>query len=414
MHKLRTPLIWDEKAKQVGCAVKLGQDLFYLPDQFGAVFQAHIKNDSIEVKRLDTTIFSGYNGGQYVFFANQKLYGFGGYGIWRVNGQLRVYIPARKEWEIVKLDKEIPSNNQLTYYDPAKKLLWCGRQDYLNEVLSSDNYRIGYDMYCLDISTSTWVSKGESIYPPSRMDMPDPRLLCETNDGVLIVDVGPSYKIYDFPGNRKYALGTLSDSLVINCLASVSSLNKSLLFINNEFLLYDHHQKKIKWKIWFDKRKMTLLEEPVYKKEISTTTIISTGLMIILPVFLLLYKNQRKANRSKYRLPKGVAAIRSTVTGKTFFENLTAVELEILQQIKKDTLSGEKTGTDVLNHLLGTEKKNIDIQKKQRSDILLSINEKYKLYYQTDQHLICKMRLSEDKRLFKYYINEDALITVAF
>jgi hypothetical protein len=38
------------------------------------------------------------------------LYSYGGYGFWRLNGQLRSYNFTDKEWDIVPVNDEIISN----------------------------------------------------------------------------------------------------------------------------------------------------------------------------------------------------------------------------------------------------------------------------------------------------------------
>jgi len=63
--------------------------------------------------------------------------------------------------------------------------------------------------------------------------------------------------------------------------------------------------------------------------------------------------------------------------------------------------------TRLINQLLGVTKKNVEIQKKQRSDMFLTINEKWNRV--SDKILIDKKRLNHDKRSYEYLITPDQL-----
>ena len=89
---------------------------------------------------------------------------------------------------------------------------------------------------------------------------------------------------------------------------------------------------------------------------------------------------------------------------------LSASEIEVLNLICTNSTEGRTTTIEELNILLGLSKKNIDIQKKQRSDVLLSINRKMSvLSTEINKPIIEKVRSETDKRVFEYYIDQALL-----
>lgn len=67
------------------------------------------------------------------------------------------------------------------------------------------------------------------------------------------------------------------------------------------------------------------------------------------------------------------------------------------------------THIEHLNQILGLEKKNLDVQKKQRSDVLIGISTKLNLLLNTSEQIIQKKRVETDKRSFCYFIAAENL-----
>ena len=79
-------------------------------------------------------------------------------------------------------------------------------------------------------------------------------------------------------------------------------------------------------------------------------------------------------------------------------------EKQVLELIIEKSLKAQITNTDDLNRVLGLSKKAIEIQKKQRSDVIVSINKKYAFVTKSNDLLIEKKRADFDKRSFEYFI----------
>ena len=106
----------------------------------------------------------------------------------------------------------------------------------------------------------------------------------------------------------------------------------------------------------------------------------------------LFYIKRKKVNNEK-----------SALTVKLF----TKSELELIQTIA--TRSDFAMSTEDMNFILGTTKKSVDVQKKHRSDIIKSINNKYNLVSNTTESdfFIEKKRIENDKRVLNYFIHPD-------
>jgi hypothetical protein len=79
-------------------------------------------------------------------------------------------------------------------------------------------------------------------------------------------------------------------------------------------------------------------------------------------------------------------------------------ELSLLHLLIHNTESGRLTSIEEINKVLGLIKRNPEIQKKQRSDIMTGINQKYNFVYPNKQAIILKQRSSDDGRSFDYFI----------
>ena len=85
------------------------------------------------------------------------------------------------------------------------------------------------------------------------------------------------------------------------------------------------------------------------------------------------------------------------------------MEIQLLLLLINNTATGSTTSTDEQNKVLGLVKKNPEIQKKQRSDIIIGINRKYSFVTKNDEPIIQKQRTEFDKRSFEYFIDYSRL-----
>jgi uncharacterized membrane protein YraQ (UPF0718 family) len=85
------------------------------------------------------------------------------------------------------------------------------------------------------------------------------------------------------------------------------------------------------------------------------------------------------------------------------------VELNLIELLIEENKKGKKVEIHQMNHVLGIKDKNIGLQKKVRSDVINSINDKYQFITQTDHLLISSVRKIDDKRFFEYFIADSEI-----
>ena len=66
---------------------------------------------------------------------------------------------------------------------------------------------------------------------------------------------------------------------------------------------------------------------------------------------------------------------------------------------------GHQIDIESLNYSLGISKKSIEIQKKNRSEFLNKLNQKFKELLNTEDNIIIRVKDEEDKRVFVYQLN---------
>jgi len=101
----------------------------------------------------------------------------------------------------------------------------------------------------------------------------------------------------------------------------------------------------------------------------------------------------------------GSMHVRSPYPVKEVFEEVEKALLKLL--IDNITLKQSRTATEEVNRVLGVANKSGDMQKRKRSDVMRSINAKYRvLMPDKDIQLIDRVKSDLDARLYEYFITE--------
>ncbi|NCW13607.1 MAG: hypothetical protein EBV82_10730, partial [Chitinophagia bacterium] len=82
------------------------------------------------------------------------------------------------------------------------------------------------------------------------------------------------------------------------------------------------------------------------------------------------------------------------------------IEKSLLRLIYERSLDDQMTQIPDINTALGTTNKNIEIQKRLRSDTISSINEKLSMRHKISSAVIQRKRTEFDARSFEYFINK--------
>ena len=97
-----------------------------------------------------------------------------------------------------------------------------------------------------------------------------------------------------------------------------------------------------------------------------------------------------------------------STTGKEVFEEIEKALLKLL--VDNITLKNSRTATEEINRVLGVASKSGDMQKRKRSDVIRSINAKYRMLRpEKDLELIDRVKSDLDARLYEYCITNSEL-----
>lgn len=361
-------------------------------------------------ERIDSTYYTGYNFLSLFFSSDSTLYSFGGFGIWHYNGNLRKFNFSSNEWLTKSLNKSIPwlrESAQLFYIDTLKGFLYFNGQgrNYdasLKNPLDSNTLN---KLYKLDYNegdiTELGNYKGENI-----------RVYGQTPWGVIT----SLNTIADISNNRYYKL---SDNVENN-------LSRILKISNNELFLWQYT-------FWIDstlyfgsannrfdsivihKKDLTLTNSPVYwkvnenykNKKTSDNYVLITLLALLSLAVTSIYFSRILNKKKKLDKPKEMFKTEGTLESERF--KLTEVERELLVLIYQNSILNNITSINDINRVIGVADKNIDIQKKLRSDYIKSLNQKLSFIMGLQDIIIERRRADFDKRAFEYYIQSKYL-----
>lgn len=391
--------------------VKTPEGLFGLVDFSGMVYRLDTVAGGFSWQRMDRTVFGGYNGGNLVFYANNHIYSFGGGGLWQITGHLRYYLPEKYEWELQQLNREIPFlsdfRNSFWVDQQHGHLYILGRKLPTPTLLNNDSlYRdIVNKVWRLELSTGQWVALGTS---------PDTAFLQIANSpwGLMYIDKQKP-RIVDYRNNR-YLKGT---EATIRKMARYSrGVSKSLIFFRDSTLIFGNMDGYLD-SVAFSSRDFISTGIPVYTpleqdRSAGNTMLLAGGLLAALGLTIFYRKRLLRSVTPLLRTTEagGQGAAAASDSAAPTYSPLTLLderERSLLAFLLQRTLAGGTVTIEALNRQLGVQHKNIEIQKKQRSETINAINQKLASVTGIRLPAIDKVRGAEDKRSFEYFIREE-------
>jgi hypothetical protein len=392
------------------------QSLFFYNKQIyvhlnssGIVYKSksyNILDDSIVFERVDSTSLNRYNINSYSFFYKDTLFNIGGYGFWRWNGQLRYLKEANKDWDIMPINKEyaISLDDNNIWYDINKGILISmGYKIGNKSTFDTYNQKISFidSVITLDLRTKIWENTG-SINAETRLKLLKMSKICDLDSGILYNNLGV-LEYWNLINNSISYLDNVQKSNFINNNLKIGSIIWAIdhtIYITSKVTpnkidsldLYN-----------YDFKDSGII---IYEKNsiINYIGLIITSIAAAL-LFIFLFYNKRYQNNQSLKLQNN-SLVKVNEIMELMFSGLESSFIYLI--IKNKTESNINVNIDELNTLLGTSKKSNDIQKKQRSDIVNSINKKWYLINQSNENeLIHRIRLETDKRIVEYFINPD-------
>lgn len=394
----------------------------------GRVYKLDSLNKVYRWVRIDSTYFAGYNFFCTYFYLGTTLYSFGGDGYWHVNGNLRYYNPRSKEWNARLLSEEIPFgsnhrslNDRLQILDTANGCIYIQglniSANYIKNLHSNTPYI--NKIFRLDVGSGNWTTIGmlkDSVYS-----------IFGISPWGLFVD---RKSFIDLKNNRVNRLSTEKSENLVDVLAKstnnetidVSFFIDSTLFLGNYSNFIDSFKISSTDIIQTDIPFYTPIpKDPISKEQILIAII---GGLAILSLFLLI----RLYSKNKSSLPIASLGIprepnetkefsllekekESTVSFRSskIVELLEERERDLLSFIYNQSIDERLTSIDEINKIIGASQRSSDIQKRLRSDLINSINEKLSKLTNSNKPVIDKLRSDYDKRSFEYFIHPEQM-----
>lgn len=381
--------------------IKGKKDLFIKIDGTGKVYQIRDKkNDSLFIKRLDSTFYFGYNNAAYSFIHNDTIMSFGGFGYWRYNGQLRYYSFKNREWDVTPLNQEIPASKEFVYLDRNSNHLYYIQLPYSDPVINKE-YKQQF-VYKLDLANKSNILLGElspEVYTKSSIGLQFLSVELPSLGGELVALNGRDIYLYDFKNNEVYKLTN-------------TAIEKTIFSNSNGFYVDLAFEQK--GKLYFSRSNdpshqldsipisindFTKLDYPLYIPEKNYTFLyIVIGIVFISLFSFVIYRKRKRDNNiptQEYTLSDGRE------------NEFKAHEIDLIQKIYQTSQAGKSYSVEDVNQALGLSKKSLEIQKKIRTETLNKINHRFKMKHETDEDLIERIRSEEDRRFYRYIIRED-------
>ncbi|KIC90816.1 hypothetical protein [Flavihumibacter sp. ZG627] len=387
--------------------VKTNTELLALVNGTGWVYALDTASVENPWRRIDSTVFTGYNMGCLTFYADGQVWSYGGYGLWNNNGHLRYYAKDKYEWEIKPLNREIPhifDNSDLFYLDTANARLYMLGIRFINDALKDNSIQekeIGGKTWCLDIRKGNWEVMGETADTTLLVLGHSPWGMLTYRNGV------PS--IADFVNNQY--LHANAEGIKKFSSFSRSTKTKSIAYFVDSTLYFGDHSNFMD-SIGFSRADFVDSGVPIYSALSAgdSSRIWYWSLIPLMAGGILLYYRRRKRAVAS---PEAITVVSGPMVEP--FEKSEPDPLAILDERDRSLLlslyTASRTGglrdIDTINAILGVSNKSLEIQKRQRSDALNAINKKMSRLLQTDKALVIRTRSEEDKRTYHYTVNPE-------
>ncbi len=396
---------------------KTKKGVFLNPLGTGRLYKLEGSSDTLRWKRIDTTLYTGYNFGSFFFAIDSTLYSFAGQGFFNLNGNLRYFNEQTKEWDAANLSDAIfwlaKSGSFISVDTLAKQLTVEAWPNYQDQTLKQKiNEQLINSLWQLNIQTGDWIKLGKINETKSFT-------LAETPYGTLV----NFNKIIDVKNNKVYLLNKKLSSHLVNMLGSSSHPYELTYSFCIDSTFYIGDGKDFIDSVVLSKQDFIESEIPFYtpveaelpigEREAMIGLIIALGMTSA----LLFYKNKNKTNTAP--VSKVTNIQESTIeendkkeTQVTFrsgklMELLNEREKLLLEFIYNHSLDERLTTIEEINKVIGASQRTPEVQKRLRSDLIGAINDKLELVSEGKFNVIEKQRSEFDKRSFEYFIHPE-------
>jgi len=390
----------------------------------GRIYQAKIINNNLIFDRIDKTFFTGYNFGALLFSMDEEIYSLGGNGFWKVNGTLRKFSTISKEWNAIELEDEVPvgmaRNYHFYYIDTVKKTVSIFGLDispsYLKDRTKDTTFK--NKLMTLNIASGNWANVGTASNEKNKNFYQYGITPWGIFSGDRVIDI-KNNKIYAFKGKEKFE--QMFSAQQMGGSLDVSFCVDSTIYFGNFDTRIDSITISRSDLIDTGLTFYTPLKTTSTIKKESVLMIAVVGLSII--SFILFTKLYSKKNTPATIASIGIPASNPEPVaeqkkdenneGTMMFKSSKILDLleqrerVLLKFIYEQSSEDRLTTIDEINKVIGASLRSSEIQKRLRSDIITSINEKLGIVTNNKKPVIDKQRSEFDKRSFEYYVRKE-------
>lgn len=400
--------------------VKDHSGLYVIPQGTGRMYKVDTSKGGYQWRRIDSTYFTGYNFRSIAFSIDSIFYSFGGNGFWNTNGTLRNFNVFSKQWDATMLSENIywtKVANGFFMIDTASKTLSVKALSApSHEVLkSSNNEKIKEGLYRLNIKTGDWTRMGKMRDTSHSVVATLPWGLLVDNSSVL-----------DLSSNRYFTFSKRIKSKILGIVSSdryaypaiATFAIDSVLYMGNQFDLYDS--------VVISRADLIDTGIPVYTPltppGLLDNVEAESFLLVVLGFLssflgLMLYKAKKAQPTPAVEIlspdteSSNAVAAPETEKHPTTFRSTRILELleererSLLEFLLHHSADERLTSIDEINKVLGVQNRSVEIQKRMRSDMIGSINQKLQIITRDKKPVVDKQRSEFDKRSFEYFIH---------
>lgn len=419
---------WSDDFKAGGQQlIRTDSNLYVFVQSTSRLYKAVLRDSLyIHFQRIDSTLAQFYNIGSYQFTVGEDLYSYGGYGFWKNNGLLRRFNFKQGEWDIVPLDREIIAQSNpssLVWYDAANRQLHVPFQQFINEGVKQIRHNIGEieeGSWVLDLKTMKWEERGR-VNPqvPIASERANPEIQFSNVNGIIIESLNQLI-IMDYRRNTFVQTGIHTVTQMLNRNVQLYDLN--FLIGDTIFFLNTGNGK-------MDTSYIGGLPimESLHIVENSNRNLILAVCLLVFGLGLLIVIRRRNHSAKQINNFREVDTDNPITFGQGDFPKssthakpdrfvpqsetpqylFNATEINVIMLCLQHSEKGGFARLEEINHVLGIKNKSKGLQKKVRSEVFNSINDKFNVMTKSTAGLIESVRNKNDKRYFDYFIDSD-------
>jgi hypothetical protein len=395
------PVDFGNKTTSLNKIIRTSSGLYILIDGTGQVYKAtNINKTQIAFTRIDSTTHFGHNYLSINLSWNDTIYSMGGYGFWHVNGQLRYFNSALGDWNCLQLNKEMPIEDNIIYFDKTNGKIF--------QVLFPKSNEIDFEIKDKQIKAISQVSlKDKNHLILGKLNdffineiniriIHDYWISDKLSGTVAILNYQDTY-LFDFINNKAYR--AISNKIPAKLVTyDKANRNKNIFQINDTVYFTRSNSDSL---YSFTVSRSDFSEEgiPIYipLNQNFNKILIGSGLFVGMLSFIG-FRQYRKKYTTKTN---------KNIFGKPVHETDPLLFTEVEKNLIQLMINQQTLNVDEVNNLLGLAKKTLEIQKKIRTETLNKINHKFRVLSEEEREFIERIRSEQDRRFYNYTISKE-------